>query len=164
MAQTLKCTCGHEVQISDADKGELIWCPRCRNPLSAPAAYTSIGNRSYRGSSGSQGTTTSKGGGGRGAGIGAGILIAVVVTMTRAFSACNSIKTPEYHYSPPPPTFHTDQIKDWHVSPSVPRDALDDRQREREFQKLLDQLRQQQLDRDRLPGEAKGSGANGPPP
>jgi hypothetical protein len=164
MAQTMKCTCGHEVQISEADKGELIWCPNCRNPLSAPAAYTSIGNRNYSGSSGGQGPAKSKSGGGRGAGIGAGIGIAVVLTLTRAFSACNSTKTPEYHYTPPPPTFHTDQMKDWHVSPQDRRDTLDDRQREREVQKILEKWRQEQLDREKLPGEAKGSGANGPPP
>jgi hypothetical protein len=39
MPRILHCDCGHQLTLSDAEMGELTWCPRCRKVLVRPSLY-----------------------------------------------------------------------------------------------------------------------------
>jgi hypothetical protein len=152
MSQILKCVCGHQVEVGDVDKGELVWCPKCMNRLSTPTCYAGIGERNL---SNNKAAPPSSSSGGRGRwGVGGGVVIFAIIALSRIFSSLHSTRTqPDYHYSPPPST-RMDRFKDWDVGAEKERDDA------RRIQEILDQINR---DKNRMDGRQPGEASPSPP-
>jgi hypothetical protein len=121
MARSLTCDCGYQLQLSDADEKELLWCPLCKKVLSKPAQYTSALDNIVKGGRAPAPRTSSSSGsssGSRSGRWGIGIIVAIVIGVIRV-AALTSRSTPEPVHMPQPVNYappRTERIQ-WQPPP-----------------------------------------------
>jgi hypothetical protein len=138
MTRLLKCTCGHEVDLSASQPDELVWCPRCRSPLSTPPAYRDVASRNFSNDKRAPAST----GGGVSAGRWGWIGVVGVIGLIRlaiALSGSNKTTTPpQYRYDPPPTT----RIQ----FPEQPNPGLDQQQERARLDAMIRAMQEKQGD------------------